>query len=288
MAGTVATQFDPAVYKETTREQWQDAAEAWHRWGPELEAWLGEATEVMLDLARIGSGANVLDVAAGAGGQSIAAARRVGPEGRVLATDISSNILEYAERQARGAGLANVATRVMDGEDLAVEDSFYDAVISRLGLIYFPDQQRALREALRALKPGGRVAAIVYSTPERNEFFSIPVSIIRRRAQLPPPSPGQPGPFSLGGEGLLAGAYEQAGFRDVEVRMVPAPLRLASAAECVRFERESFGALHQMLAGLDEAGREEAWEEIERELGRFEDPDGFTGPCELVVAAGAR
>lgn len=288
MAGTVAPQFDSAVYKETTREQWQDAAAAWHRWGPELEAWLGEATEVMLDLARIGGGDHVLDVAAGAGGQSIAAARRVGPQGRVLATDISPNILEYAEREARGAGLANVATRVMDGEDLAVEEAFYDAVISRVGLIYFPDQQRALRGMLRALKPGGRVAAIVYSTPERNEFFSIPVSIIRRRAQLPPPAPGQPGPFSLGGEGVLAAAYEQAGFRDVEVRVVPAPLRLASATECVRFERESFGALHQMLAGLDEAGREEAWEEIERELGRFEGPDGFTGPCELVVAAGMR
>jgi len=288
MTGTVITQFDPAAYKETTREQWQEAAAAWHRWGPELEAWLGEATELMLDLARLRDGDHVLDVAAGAGGQSIAAARRVGLQGRVLATDISSNILEYAEREARSAGLANVATRVMDGEDLAVEEAFYDAVISRLGLIYFPDQQRALRETFRALKPGGRVAAIVYSTPERNEFFSIPVSIIRRRAQLPPPAPGQPGPFSLGGEGVLAAAYEQAGFHDVEVRVVPAPLRLASAAECVRFERESFGALHQMLAGLDEAGREEAWEEIERELGRFDGPGGFTGPCELVVAAGTR
>jgi SAM-dependent methyltransferase len=160
--------------------------------------------------------------------------------------------------------------------------------VSRVGLIYFPNQQRALRAMLRALKPGGRVAAIVYSTAERNEFFSIPVSIIRRRAQLPPPAPGQPGPFSLGGDGVLAAAYEQAGFRDVEVRVVPAPLRLASAAECVRFERESFGALHQMLAGLDEAGREEAWEEIERELARFEGPDGFVGPCEMVVAAGTK
>jgi hypothetical protein len=141
---------------------------------------------------------------------------------------------------------------------------------------------------LRALKPGGRVAAIVYSTPERNEFFSIPVSVIRRRAQLPPPAPGQPGPFSLGGDGVLAAAYEQAGFRDVETRIVPAPVRMPSAAECVRFERESFGALLQMLAGLDETGREAAWEEIERELGRFEGPDGFEGPCELLVAAGTK
>ncbi|MGZ4792659.1 MAG: methyltransferase type 11, partial [Ilumatobacteraceae bacterium] len=63
--------FDPTQYKITTRQQWEDAAEAWHRWGPTLEAWLGTATERMLDAAGIGSGSKVLDVAAGAGGQSI-------------------------------------------------------------------------------------------------------------------------------------------------------------------------------------------------------------------------
>jgi ubiquinone/menaquinone biosynthesis C-methylase UbiE len=285
MAETTIPQFDPAAYKQTTREQWQEAAEAWHRWGTRLEAWLGGATDVMLDLARIGPGDRVLDVAAGAGGQSIAAARRVGPEGRVLATDISPNILDYAEQEARAAGLANVATRVMDGERIEVDEGTYDAAISRVGLIYFPDQQRALRGIRRALRPGGTVAAIVYSTPERNQFFSIPVSVIRRRAKLPPPAPGQPGPFSLGAEGVLAAAYEQAGFREVETRLVPAPLRLPSAADCVRFERESFGALHQMLAGLDRGAREQAWEEIERDLSQFEGPDGFEGPCELLVAA---
>jgi hypothetical protein len=87
---------------------------------------------------------------------------------------------------------------------------------------------------------------------------------------------------------VLADAMRTAGFRDVEVRIVPAPLRLPSAAECVRFERESFGALHQMLAGLDAVAQAEAWAEIARELERFEGPDGFVGECELVVAAGTR
>jgi ubiquinone/menaquinone biosynthesis C-methylase UbiE len=139
-----------------------------------------------------------------------------------------------------------------------VDDASFDAVISRVGLIYFPDQQGALAEMRRVLRPGGRVAAIVYSTPENNRFFSVPVGIVRRRAELGPPLPGQPGPFSLGGEGVLAAAYKQAGFRDVRVRAVSSPLRMASAVECLRFERESFGALHQMLAGLDEDGREQA------------------------------
>ncbi|HLI70554.1 MAG TPA: class I SAM-dependent methyltransferase, partial [Ktedonobacteraceae bacterium] len=236
----------------------------------------------------IHSGSRVLDVAAGAGGQTLATAKRVGPSGYVLATDISSNILDFAANNARAAGLSNVETRVLDGENLDVEPEAFDAVISRVGLIYFPDQQRALGGMRRALKPGGRVAALVYTTAENNMFFSLPVSIIRRRAQLPPPLPGQPGPFSLGTPGVLEEVYRQAGFRDVQTRVVAAPLYMSSAEECVRFERESFGALHQMLTGLSETERASVWEEIASALRKFETPDGFVGPCEMLVAVGVK
>lgn len=284
----MVTTFDPINYKKTTRDQWQAAAEAWNRWGAEIEQWLGTATDLMLDMADIHEGSKVLDVAAGAGGQTLAAARRVGTTGYVLATDISPNILALAVANAREANLRNVDTRVMDGENLELTEGTFDTVISRVGLIYFPDQHKALTGMHRALKPGGRVAAIVYSTAENNKFFSIPVSIIRRRAQLPPPLPGQPGPFSLGNPGVLEEAYKKAGFRDIQTRVVPAPLRMTSAAECVRFEQESFGALHQMLAGLNDEERKAAWEEIEHELSKFEGPDGFEGPCEMVIAVGIK
>lgn len=283
------TTFDPAQYKETTRQQWQNAAEAWQRWGPTLDAWLGPATEVLLDLARVGPGSRVLDVASGAGEPAITAAKRVGPTGSVLATDISANLLEFAQQSARQHGVGDILeTRVMDGEKLDLPESSFDAVTSRVGLIYFPDQQGALAGMHRVLKPGGRVAAVVYTTPEHNRFFSIPVSIIRRRAQLPPPLPGQPGPFSLGGPGVLEEAFRRAGFRDIETRVVPSPLRLPSAADCVRFEREAFGALLQMLAGLPEGERQDVWDEIERELRQFEGSDGFEGPCELIVGVGVK
>lgn len=280
--------FDPVRYKDTTRSQWQGAAAAWHAWGPTLEDWLGEATTLMLDTAAITTGSTVLDVAAGAGGQSLAAAHRVGPSGHVLATDISPAILDHADAAAAAAGLGNLATRELDGERLDVDPATFDAVISRLGLIYFPDQAGALASQYRALRPGGRVSAIVYSTPDRNGFFSIPVSIIRRRAELPPPAPGQPGPFSLGAPGVLEDAFRHAGFRDVGSQAVNAPLRMPHAEDCVRFERESFGALHQMLAGLAPEQRDESWKEIHTELSRFDGPDGFEGPCELIVAWGTK
>ena len=283
------TTFDPVKYKQTTRDQWETASEAWHRWGPTLRSWLGPATERMFDLAALDRGCRVLDVAAGAGDQTLQAAERVGPGGSVLATDISPAILGFAASEAKRTGHANVAVRAMDGENLELQDGTFDVVISRVGLIYFPDQQRALGEMKRVLVPGGRVAAIVYGPADRNGFFSVPVSIIRRHAKLGPPLPGQPGPFSLGARGALEAALSGAGFRDVKAEAVPAPLRMKSAAECLRFEKESFGALHQMLSGLDTDARERAWDEVAGALREFERAgEGFVGPCELVVGVGTK
>ena len=283
-----APRFDAAAYKATTREQWQAAAQAWSDWGGFLRDWLGGATELMLDLAGVAEGSRVLDVAAGAGDQSIQAAERVGPRGEVLATDISEAILAKARENAARAGLSNIRTQVADGEDLRVAHASFDAAISRLGLIYFPDLACALSGMREALKPGGSIGAIVYSTPDRNEFFSIPVSVIRRRAALPAPLPGQPGPFSLGSDGIIEARLREAGFRDIVVKKVDAPLRMKDAAECLRFEKESFGALHQMAAKLDDTGKAAAWDEILRSLERFAGPGGFVGPCELLVAAAKR
>ncbi len=279
--------FDAEQYKKTTLKQWNSAAEAWHRWNPLLSRWLGPATDTMLDMSEITTGSRVLDVAAGAGEQSITAARRVGDSGYVLATDLSPDILDYAAASANLAGLSNIHTCVIDGECLdELKDNPFDAVISRVGLIYFPDQQKALRGMKQQLKPGGRIAAMVYSTAEKNPFFSLPVSIIRRRAKLPAPLPGQPGPFSLGTADILTDLFNRAGLKDIRVEAIDAPVRMASAAECLQFEQESFGALHQMMASLSDTEKDETWQEIEEALQQFETSGQFEGPCEMLVAVG--
>ncbi len=283
----VTQAFDPVAFKETTRQQWQKAAAAWHHWTPTLKAWLGPVTEAMLDMARLQPGDRVLDLAAGAGEPSVSAAQRVGPSGHVLATDISFKILQFAGQTARELGLTNFETRVMDGENPDQPDASFDAVLSRLGLIYFPDRSGALRSVRRVLRSGGRVVIAGFTTPDRNRFFSIPISIIRRRADLPAPAPGLPGPFSLGGPGLMESVLRESGFDDIQTRILQPPLKLQSAAECVRFEKESFGALQQMLAGLPATEQDMAWDEIEQALRTFEG-GGFEAPTELVVGAGTK
>ena len=115
----MSTTFDPIAFKTTTRAQWETAAEAWHRWGPAIEAWLGAATERMLDDVHLAAGSRVLDVAAGAGGQTLAAARpgrplRPRPGDRHLPGDPRVT----PRRGHSAAGLGNVATLEADGEDL--------------------------------------------------------------------------------------------------------------------------------------------------------------------------
>jgi SAM-dependent methyltransferase len=280
--------FDAAKYKHAQREQWNKDGAAWHRWTPTLERWYGGATRAMLDLARVQPGQRILDVAAGAGEPAVSAAERVGPAGYVLATDISEGIVELARQVARERGFEQVETRAMDGEQLDVPDASFDAVLCRFGLMYMPHPLAALREWRRALRPGGRVAVAVFSTPDRNSWGALPASIIRRRAQLPAPVPGQPGPFSLGGAGVLEDLLRQAGFGDAEVRAVPVPHRSASAADYVRVAREAFGGFNAMMAQLPADERGSVWNEVQETMRSFESADGFEAPGECLVGAATK
>jgi len=280
--------FDATKYKSAQREQWNRDAAAWRRWNPTLDRLYGEATRQMLDLARIRPGQRVLDIAAGAGEPAVSAAERVGPRGHVLATDISEGILELALQVARERGLTQIETRVMDGEKLSLPDASFDAVVCRLGLMYMPHPVTALGEWRRVLRTGGRAAVVVFSTPDRNAWGAGAASIIRRRAQLPPPVPGQPGPFALGASGVLEDIFRRAGFADPEVHAVPAPVRMPTAAEYIRLAREAFGGFNSMMANLSPQERESVWDEVEASMRSFESPRGFEAPGECLVCAATK
>jgi SAM-dependent methyltransferase len=279
-------EFDATRYKQTQHDQWNKDGAAWHRWGATLEAWFAEVTATMLDLGGISPGDRVLDIAAGAGEPALSAAERVGVNGHVLATDLSENIIAFAQQTADQRGIRNFETGVMDGENLDLPGGSFDAILCRYGLMYMPDRHRALSDWHRVLKPGGRVVVAVYTTPEKNDWGSMPLSVIRKRAQLPPPVPGQPGPFSLGAGGVLQDALQQAGLNNVATRVVSTPLRMPSARDCIRFQRESFGGFNQMMAHLSTQERESIWDEVEEAMKRYESPDGFSAPCESIVAVG--
>ena len=180
-----------------------EAAAEWRRGAAVRAQALGPATEMMLDLAKVDAGSRVLDVGAGAGDATLAAAQRVGPNGRVLATDISASMLEIAAESARHAGLSNVGTLVVDAQRLDLESDSFDAAVSRHCLMLLPDYHQTLTQIRRVLKPGGRFAALVFSTPDRCPHISIPHAIVFRVGRLTSPAPERFGEFRLGAPGML-------------------------------------------------------------------------------------
>jgi ubiquinone/menaquinone biosynthesis C-methylase UbiE len=262
-----------------------EAANGWQRGALARGEALASVNELMLDLAGVTVGSRVLDLGAGTGEQTLLAAWRVGPGGTVLATDISAPMLDQAREAARAGGLENVQTRVMDAQRLEFDPHSFDAAIARFSLQFIPDVQRALAEVRRVLKPGGRFAAVVFSAVERNPFRAAAQVIASRLAGRSFPAPG-PGQWALNDPATLRSAFQQAGFREVNVRPVPFVYRFPSLADGLRDLEES-PSLLRLLGELSETDRATVRAETERTLQAFVGSNGLAGPAEALVAVGA-
>lgn len=168
---------------------WDQAADGWNQHTTLIHGWLQDVTAAMLDAAGIAPGSRVLDIAAGAGDQTLEIARRVGPQGYVLATDISARILALAQENLRAAGLQHVDTRLADAQALGLAGSDFDAAVCRLGLMFCASPLDALTGAREALKPGGRLGAVVFSQPQCNPCLTIMMSTALKHAGLRQSSP---------------------------------------------------------------------------------------------------
>jgi ubiquinone/menaquinone biosynthesis C-methylase UbiE len=241
----------------------------------------GPATQIMLDVAEVRTGSRVLDVAAGTGDQTIMAAQRVGPTGYVLATDISASMLKLAAEAAREAGLTNVDTRVMNAENIDLDPDSFDAVVCQLGLFLFSDPANVLRAMRRVVRAGGKVAALVFSTAEKNPYQGIAMGVARSFGSTPLPL------FSLGESNVLESNFEESGLLDVAVRAMSFSRHFSSTAEVVQRLKES-AFLRGPIENLAEAEREQAWAEIERQLSRLEGPNGVDVPGEFLIGVGTK
>lgn len=281
------TSHGSQAFKASMRAQWDTAAAGWNAHTADIHAWLQGPTEAMCRMAGVRSGARVLDVAAGAGDQTLVVAEQVGPQGHVLATDLSPAIVALARANAQRAGFAHVEARVADGEDLGVAEASFDAAICRLGLMFLPDPLRGLREIRRALRPGGGLCTMVFSRPERNPCLTILMSTALRHAGLPARDPFVAGGLlSLGRPGHLDALFRSAGFDDVATTAIDAVFRLPSVDHYLAFVRSSASPILQILAGLEVAAAEAAWGEMRERLMAFTTSTGWEGPNELLLTAG--
>ena len=209
------------------------------------------------------------------------AARRVGPSGYVLATDLSLKMLSLAADTARKAGLTNVETRVMDAENIDVDPDSFDAVICRTALMLFSNPPKALAGMRRAMKPGAKISAIVFSATEKNPYQGIPLTIVHRFGCLAPSM------FSLSDPQRLRDAFQDGGFPDIAVQAVSFQRHLSSTAEAIQSLQNAI-FLRGPMAKLGHIQREQAWAEIEHELGKIQGPNGLDLPGEMLIGVGTK
>jgi SAM-dependent methyltransferase len=272
MAGTSI--FDPAQYKATIRTEWRDAAPGWRAWVEVLEAEEAGAavSRTLVELAGIGPGDVVLDVAAGYGEPGLPAARAVAPGGQVVCTDISAEMLAVGRERATAEGLDNLQFLECDAEELAFEGASFDAVLSRQGLQFLPDITGVLTRLHAFLKPHGCLAAAVWGPPGTVQFAA-PVPVIRAELQLPPP-PAGPGPFALAGAGQLAGLIEAAGYTDVATGTVTAIYQIGSPELATHWLRDVAPSIAALVDPQPPEVQQRVWAKVTQAWAPYTTSDG--------------
>jgi ubiquinone/menaquinone biosynthesis C-methylase UbiE len=217
--------------KEQQRAQWRDAAGAWDQYFEWYSRAFAPVMTWCADAIAAAPGMRVLDIAAGSGQPALAIAPRLQPGGTILGIDFSPEMVAVAERRARQAGASNVSFSTMDAEQLELADASFDAVTCACGLIFFPDAHRALAEMRRVLKPGGRIAIVVWDEPSKSPFVTVGGGAISRFHAPTPSNPNSPGAFRFAKPGVLERVLREAGFGDVSIASVAMPIEFESTQE---------------------------------------------------------
>src|SRR3954452_11063916 len=188
--------IDPVEFREAQQKHWDSAAVGWQEWSDFNDSADRHISERLVELAVMQSGSRVLDVAAGYGEPALTAARKAGPEGRVVATDISAEMLTFGRERAAAAGVGNVEFVESDASSLDFAPASFDAAVSRWGIIFEPDAEAAAGRIRDFLEPGARMAIASWGEPDQVPFLSIPMRTTMQRFDLSPPPAGTPGPMS--------------------------------------------------------------------------------------------
>lgn len=277
------------TYKNDVLREWTAAAAGWRKWIDTLE---GDSagrvvTHALLEQAGVRRGDHVLDVGSGYGEPGLSAARAVGPTGHVTCLDISADMLAFGEERSRSYSLATVTFVEGDIETTELEPAGFDVVLSRATLMYAADPLATLRLLKAALRPGGRLAVAVWATPDK-VAFATPVPVMVDMLGIEPPA-GGPGPFALGGDGVLQSLVREAGFTDVVSGTTVATYVMPSAEACTEWVRDVAPPITELIADQPASVQEQVWERVTQAWAPFKGPDGVVQlPCTAVLVSATR
>jgi enediyne biosynthesis protein CalE5 len=280
-------EIDAGEFREGQRRDWDSASRGWRDWNELIDRSTHSVSERMVEMAGIEPGDRVLDVAAGYGEPSMTAARVVGPEGSVVASDISSGMLDYGRERAAAAGIENIEFIESDAVSLDLPQESFDAALSRWGIIFDPDGEGAARRVRDFLKPDARMAISSWGPPERVPMLSVPLMTAMKRLEIPPPPPGTPGPLSRPTPEAIGGLLEGGGFSDIEVEEIDLDFEWDSAEDFTRFVNEIAPPVSNLLKPYPEEVQEETWAAITEAAQQHADDGAIRMRNLALIAAGS-
>jgi SAM-dependent methyltransferase len=265
-------------------QTWSAVASGWAEHADFADARAAAVTDSMLELAALQPGDRVLELACGPGGVGLAAAQRIGPEGKVVISDVAAEMTEIAAARASALGLGNVSARQLDLESLDEPDGSYDVVLCREGIMLVQDPVRAAGEIRRVLRPRGRVVLSVWGARQRNPWLGVVFDSVSVQLGVPVPPPGVPGPFSLDDPGRLTQVLSEAGLADVEVGELPTPYHADSFDEWWRRTAALAGPLAQMLEAVPEPAARALRARARDRISVYQTPTGLEIPGVCLIA----
>ena len=227
----------------------------------------------------------MLDVAAGYGEPSLTAAKIVGPDGAIVATDISAGMLEYGRERAADAGLQNVEFIESDAVSLDFPPGTFDAALSRWGIIFEPDGEGAAGRVRGFLKPGARMAISSWGPPDRVPMMAVPMGTAMKLLELPPPPPGRPGPLSRPTPAAIGGLLEGGGFSDVEVEELEVTMEYDSAEDFTRSVQALVPPITNLLKPHPPELQQQVWQAVTDAARAHVSEDGSVRMTNLVLVA---
>jgi ubiquinone/menaquinone biosynthesis C-methylase UbiE len=262
--------FDPNQFKLAQREGWDSVAEGWKKWWETIEKGAQKISQRLIELAEIKPGQRVLDVATGIGEPSITAAKVVGTSGRVLATDISRQMLVIAKERATFLGLQdNIEFKEGDAENLDLANSSFDAAICRWGLMLLPNLEATIGKIYNSLLPGGRFAAAVWAESAKVPIISLATRIISSQVQMPALPSGLPNPFSLADTSKLENSLAKAGFKGIHIDKVIVTFEFESGEDYSRYCQAVSASARVALSKVTEERKEDVWRKVAEEASRI-------------------
>jgi ubiquinone/menaquinone biosynthesis C-methylase UbiE len=247
-----------------------------------------QVSKRLVELAGIEPGDRVLDVAAGYGEPSLTAARVVGPEGKVVATDISAGMLAFGRERATAAGVENIEFVESDASSLDYPAESFDAALSRWGIIFEPEGDAVAAKVRSFLAPGKRMAISSWGPPERSPMIAVPMATALQHLNVPPPPPGTPGPLSRPTHEAIAGLLQGGGFTDVEVEELTADFEWESPEEFARYTREIVAPITALVEQHPPDVQTQTWAKIAEAGRQHADADGRIRMSNLVLLAVGR